>query len=274
MQHAVRKQISRFWVLGLCALAPSGIPGWAGDAACATEPVQFRDGGRSWNYQRFALEGWMVYVHVDLLPETALLQDLRGQLRVGLRHIAEALPEEALPALRRIPIWVSDEPDYPMRPNEQGVIVYHTDPGWLRPHGLNPHMVPGVHVVNPRAVLYTHRVFEWGPMTMLHELTHAYHDTVLGWDDAELRATYRAALQRGLYREVPHRSQAGLREPAYAASNEQEYFAELSEAYFGRNDYFPHNRAELRAYDPAGCALVARLWKGPGALRPSGSTGP
>jgi hypothetical protein len=47
---------------------------------------------------------------------------------------------------------------------------------------------------------------------------------------------------------------------AYAMQNAREYFAELSEAYFGANDYEPFDREALRTFDPAGFDAVKRLW--------------
>lgn len=44
-------------------------------------------------------------------------------------------------------------------------------------------------------------------------------------------------------------------------SNPREYFAELSEAYFGRNDFYPFVRSDLCAYDKEGFAVVDRLWR-------------
>ena len=40
----------------------------------------------------------------------------------------------------------------------------------------------------------------------------------------------------------------------------EEYFAELTEAYFGQNDWFPHNREELRNYDPRGYKMIEEVW--------------
>ena len=37
-------------------------------------------------------------------------------------------------------------------------------------------------------------------------------------------------------------------------------FAELTEAYFGQNDWFPHNREELRNYDPRGYKMIEEVW--------------
>ena len=36
----------------------------------------------------------------------------------------------------------------------------------------------------------------------------------------------------------------------------------MTEAYFGSNDFFPFNRAELRREEPEIFALLARLWRG------------
>ncbi len=40
----------------------------------------------------------------------------------------------------------------------------------------------------------------------------------------------------------------------------QEYFSELTEAYFGKNDFFPFTRDELKQHDPAGFALMEEAW--------------
>jgi len=93
---------------------------------------------------------------------------------------------------------------------------------------------------------------------VLHELAHAYHFLVLGESHPQITAAYRHAVERGLYESVDYAG--GGKRRAYALVNEKEYFAELSEAYFGRNDYYPFTRAELQQYDPVGYALVQRLW--------------
>jgi hypothetical protein len=43
-------------------------------------------------------------------------------------------------------------------------------------------------------------------------------------------------------------------------TNANEYFAELTEAYYGNNDYFPHNRELLEMFDPEGCELIEKFW--------------
>jgi Mlc titration factor MtfA (ptsG expression regulator) len=49
-------------------------------------------------------------------------------------------------------------------------------------------------------------------------------------------------------------------ERAYAMTTPQEYFAECTEAYFSRNDFFPFTRDELKQHDPEMFALLEKLW--------------
>jgi hypothetical protein len=43
-------------------------------------------------------------------------------------------------------------------------------------------------------------------------------------------------------------------------TNPQEYFAESTEAFFGRNDFFPFTRDELKKHDPGMFDLLGQLW--------------
>jgi len=54
-------------------------------------------------------------------------------------------------------------------------------------------------------------------------------------------------------------------ERAYAMTDPMEYFAEGTEAFFSRNDFFPFTRDELKQHDPEMFALLAKLWGGNGA---------
>jgi Mlc titration factor MtfA (ptsG expression regulator) len=47
---------------------------------------------------------------------------------------------------------------------------------------------------------------------------------------------------------------------AYAITNPAEYFAETTEAYFSRNDFFPFTKEELKQHDPAMFELLGKLW--------------
>ena len=45
------------------------------------------------------------------------------------------------------------------------------------------------------------------------------------------------------------------------AGGDEKKFAEISEAYFGTNDFYPFTRAELAAYDPVGYAMLEQVWR-------------
>jgi dipeptidyl-peptidase-4 len=95
-------------------------------------------------------------------------------------------------------------------------------------------------------------------------LAHAYHDRVLGFERADVAAAYEAARAAGTYNSVERINGQGVkskgREKAYAMVNPKEYFAETSEAFFSRNDFFPFDKAELAKADPRMTELLAKLW--------------
>ena len=43
-------------------------------------------------------------------------------------------------------------------------------------------------------------------------------------------------------------------------NNGKEYFAESTEAFFGKNDFFPFNKKELKDHDPKMHDLLIELW--------------
>ncbi|NRB28683.1 MAG: hypothetical protein HRU37_13520 [Roseibacillus sp.] len=231
-----------------------------GGPAAAADPVTFKDGERKWTYEKLSIHGWTVYLQLSIAKDDELKKKIEAQIRIGLENFLGKVPQEALTFLRTIPIWVSNEPGYPHRENENGVIPFHRSPQWLRDHNLNPHMAPGVHVINPEAVFFEHKFLEWGPMTFLHELAHAYQNVKLKLNHKSIRSAYRSAMKEGLYLQVPSRRDKSRKVKAYAATNHEEYFAELTEAYFGHNDWFPHNREELREYDPRGFKMIEEVW--------------
>jgi dipeptidyl-peptidase-4 len=93
---------------------------------------------------------------------------------------------------------------------------------------------------------------------ILHELAHAYHDQVLGFDHPEIIAAYQKARQAGGYDKVLLYTGKQVRH--YALTDHKEYFAEGTEAYFYRNDFYPFVRAELQEHDPALHELLEKIW--------------
>jgi Mlc titration factor MtfA (ptsG expression regulator) len=102
------------------------------------------------------------------------------------------------------------------------------------------------------------------PNFALHELAHAYHNRTvrMSFGNLEIKAAYEKAKASGKYERVERKDSEGRShmDRAYAMTNPQEYFAECSEAFFSRNDFFPFTREELKAHDPEVFALLGRLW--------------
>ncbi|MBM3499218.1 MAG: hypothetical protein FJX74_11170 [Armatimonadetes bacterium] len=206
-------------------------------------------------YEKRAIEGWTVFVNQRLLTE---LPDLGSEalrlLDSKLYEIRRMVPEPGCRELREVPVWLGvDDGHAPCA-------EYHPSGEWLRENGYNPDKAQGVEIG------CAEKFVEWSkqqPMMVLHELAHAYHHQVLGNDHAALRAAYEAALASGKYEAVLCHD--GSTRRAYAMNNVQEYFAELTECFFGTNDFYPFVRAELREHDPEAHRLLQELWSNPPA---------
>jgi len=203
------------------------------------------------HYQSREVEGWTLLVNKRLLdePHKSLCERTLRLLDAQLYQIVRAVPAEATAKLQKIRIWVElSDPQFPC-------MCYHESADWLRDHGLNPEKAGGVELANPETFLrWTHEQ----PWMVLHELAHGYHDQVLGHDQKEIRECYERAVASKSYESVLYFDGRKVRH--YALSNEKEYFAECTEAFFGTNDFYPFVRAELKAHDPQMHDLLKKLW--------------
>jgi len=202
-------------------------------------------------YSEAVLHGWRVLVSKQLLAQDgALALQVLNLLDAQLDTIQSKVPFKAVQALQAAPIWLE------LQTSGLRGAQYHWSADWLSSNGYDPRKARAVEIASARDYL------EWSqlqPSIILHELAHAYHDRVLGKDHPELIAAFNAAVNRGLYESVA--SVQGPVGRAYALNNYLEFFAELSEAYFVRNDFFPFTREELRQYDATGFAMIESVWK-------------
>lgn len=199
--------------------------------------------------------GWTVHVSRELLSsEAAATATALKILRTQLEEIARVMPAPAVKALMQVPLWIS--PEYPGKvPKAE----YHPAAGWLRANGRDPAMARAVEFTNVRIFEAEARRM---PMFVLHELAHAYHHRVIGHDHAGIKTAFEKAQAGGSYDRVERQDAAGRKhlERAYALTNAQEYFAESTEAFFGRNDFYPYTREQLQAHDPGMYAVLADVW--------------
>ena len=198
------------------------------------------------------LSGWTLHIHA--MTDRNALGKALPLLRAQLDEIVRVVPAKAVVELQKVPLWI--HPEYP---NTHPRAEYHPGAGWLRENGRDPSMAKGVEFTNIRIFEEETRRM---PNFALHELAHAYHDRVLGFDHPDILTAHEKAQAAGIYNRVERQDSQGRRkfERAYALMNAKEYFAECSEAFFSRNDFFPYTREELQRHDPAMFELLAKLW--------------
>ncbi|HKK18830.1 MAG TPA: hypothetical protein VJ952_09145, partial [Opitutales bacterium] len=200
------------------------------------------------------IEGWTVHVEPRLLSGGAQAELGRrtiSMLQNHLERIAILLPEEQLEKMRSCEIWL--EYDHPGLGNMQ----YHPDEGWLIDNGHDPRLTKKVHITQAEDLLSRQQMLKH-PAVILHELAHAYHDLVLGFDDPRILAAYEKAMDAGIYKKSL--LYTGDYVEHYACTDHKEYFAESTEAYLYHNDFYPFVAAELNEHDPVAFDLMAEIW--------------
>ena len=226
-------KVAGFAVFALVALAAAGF---------AYEPTS--------NYTIRNIEGWKVYVNNGLLGEGSYAEvgaEALKKLKKDLATMKKWIPEGPLQEVVKVPIWL--EVDTTNGPHGR-TPVFHYHPGrdWLVKMDFNPEKHQCVEF--SRAANYVAKG-DRSVRTVLHELTHGYHDRVLGYNNPEILAAYKRAVEGTAY---PQRD--------WARSNAQEFFCAVTERYFGTEK----ERAELRERDPDVVNLLKRIWGEPPAV--------
>ena len=199
------------------------------------------------------IAGWNVWVDIQLLEgfDEKLGRKALKLLEHQLYGITLLMPPDRLESLQTVAIRLDRESK-----TLKG-IQYHPSERWLRNNGHDPRVAKMVHF--PRAANFVSRsLFATQPRVLLHELAHAYHDQILGFDHEAIREAYEAARDGGQYEAVQHIRGRTIRH--YALTDHKEYFAEGTEAYFGANDFYPYVRAELQEHDPQLYELLKEIW--------------
>lgn len=198
------------------------------------------------------IEGWTVHVDVSLLEgehqETGELA-LRI-LKERLHQIALCLPAEPVARMREVPIYFD-------RNHPLGNAHYHPNAGWLESRGYDPAMGKAVQITGAASLIREAKSPNKSSV-MLHELAHAYHDRVLGFDHPEILAGYQKFCDSRKFDRTAHVS--GRQRPHYGLTDHKEYFAEMTETYFVGNDYFPFNHYQLYHEHRPSYDLLAKIW--------------
>lgn len=207
-------------------------------------------------YQTKDIEGWKVHINERLMvDEKAVTEKMVSLLTTQLKEIVRVVPAKSVEHLRKIPLWLN--PPYPGIPP---TAEYHPGAGWLKAQKRNPAMAKGVEFTDIAS--FEAEIVRM-PFVVLHELAHGFHDQVLGFNNPTVLAAYKKAVAGKTYDKVQRWHGVSGRtslERAYAMTTPQEYFAENTEAFFGRNDFYPFTREELERHDPEMYKILEQVW--------------
>ena len=203
-------------------------------------------------HQIHQIEGWNVHVDASLLAgehkETGdLALRIMGE---RLHQIALRLPAGPVAKMREVPIYLD-------RNHPLGNAHYHPSADWLEKYGYDPAMAKAVHITGAASLVREARSPNSGSV-LLHELAHAYHERVLGFDHAGILAGYKLFCDSRKFEKTDHVS--GRNQPHYGLTDHKEYFAEMTETFFVGNGYFPFNHYQLHREHPESYALIATIW--------------
>lgn len=208
------------------------------------------------------IEGWRVRIDDRLLKGEGAAQGERSLKLLNARLVAITIvvPEKALAKLRAITIEL--DLDYGGLRNMQ----YHPSAAWLKAQGYSETLAKCVHIPEVADFLSpyeNHRM----PWVVLHELAHGYHDQVLTFEEPRIVAAWKKFRASGKYASVI--TSPGYTHEHYGMSNPKEFFAEMTESYFGSNDFYPFVTGDLKQAEPEIFTLMADIWGAlPGHTKP------
>jgi hypothetical protein len=184
-------------------------------------------------------------------------------LRSELLEIVNLLPVRCVRTLRKVPIWVEWHDDNDPDLNRGVIAKYYGVSGnyrvWSLAHNKNPLKANCIEIIDLKTIT-EHRQGDGktNQAVILHELAHAVHIQLFGANNVAIRQAYQQAVDRKLYEDSDGPN--GSTRTRYARTNDHEYFAELSCAYFDKLQYYPRTREDLRTYDPAGFRVMELTW--------------
>ena len=199
------------------------------------------------------IEGWNVRVDDRLLHGDGAAVGERALKLLGARltAITIVVPEMSLAKLRAITIELD------LNYGDLRAMQYHPDAGWLKENGYSEKLAKCVHIPEVEDFLSPEENLRM-PWVVLHELAHGYHDQAIGFDDARVAAAWKRFCGGGKYKSVLTTS--GKMHEHYGLTDEKEFFAEMTECYFGSIDFYPFVAGELKQAEPEIFALMAQIW--------------
>jgi len=231
-------------------------------------PVDFNHPPR--DYAVTNAQGWTIWMEKDLVTDHPVLAT--NALRRLLENLGKAmdkLPAHSRGLLRDRKLFLMLGEHSKLGGKNNGADYFQRQaPQHFT--NLDPRMGGAILIYS--ATNYVWLSDLWALKVLLHELAHAWQLEQWPERQSDIVAAYEQAMREKLYRGVKDQDGQVL-ETAYAATNQLEYFAELSCMYFVGCNYYPFNRQDLQQYDPRGCALVEKMWRTQNARSTATSSG-
>lgn len=206
-------------------------------------------------YRRMVIEGFTLLVSDDVLKHNDDKFDKKPLevLELELKTLVRVLHVRALNVIRNVLIWVEWNEAQDLTNGREGsaVAVYYGGHQLsMLKQGKHPLKANAVSILSMKKLTDEHQPkTDSGRCVILHEIAHAVHHQLVNFENPYVKTAFKQAMERKLYDTA-----------VYAATNEKEYFAEISCAYLDKLHYFPHTRADLKKHDPAGHSLMERIW--------------
>ncbi len=217
-------------------------------------------------YETQKIDGFTLFIHPEAKKhEEEFKKSPLEVLKLELKMLGQILNKRALAKVQTLPFWVEWD-ETPEGTNTGGgtVIAYYlsSDLRMTRIRGEHPLRAKTITVCNLKSLTRLHQPgIDSGKCILLHEVAHAVHDQLIGFDNPEINLAFTQAMNRKLY-------QPGL----YMTSSAREFFAELTCAYLDRLDHFPRNRGDLKKHDPATYKILERIWSSSASAESAKST--
>jgi Anthrax toxin lethal factor, N- and C-terminal domain len=246
----------RILVLLLLLTAPAWATGQTTTKPAVKPPVPRVRPEQTPGYQPMVIEGFTVIVSKEAMShkdddayERKPLEVLGGELKT----IAKIMPPKALNLLRNILIWVEWDNAITIgngRPGNALATYYGGHQKAMLAKGMHPLQARNITVHRLKSLTIEHQPKrDSGRCIILHEIAHAVHDQLLSMENIAVKSAYKQAMERKL-----------LEPNTYASTNEAEFFAEMTCAYFDQLYYYPRTKADLKKHDAVTFKLMESTW--------------
>ncbi len=209
-------------------------------------------------YKRHLVEGFtlMMSAEADEADGKDGETKPKDAIAAELQALRKLLPAKYVAVLQQMPVWIEWDEYEPLKSGREGraTVSFETSsPAALDQAKKNPRRAKCLIVHSLKALTAAHPPkTEGAPTLLLQAVAYWLLDQVLGADNAQLRLAYRQAMENRLYDRAQN-----------VASNEAEFFAELTLAHFDQLPHYPKTRDELKLYDPASNAMLDGIWGAP-----------